>query len=88
MSGTAELEVMSIEDVLRVPQTATHPIAEGGWAVWLHRDGHAVEQPVELGLSDGTHVEIRTGLAADDEVIVTGQSRVSEGSPVVVRSPL
>jgi len=42
--------------------------------VFVVSDGKAVQQPVETGISDATHVEVVSGIAAGDEV-VTGTYR-------------
>lgn len=59
----------SAADVLVVPTTAVEGGAETG-VVWLVAPGgEPVEQPVRLGLSDGSRVEVVEGLAEGDVVL-------------------
>lgn len=59
----------SADDVLMVPVTAVEGGAESGIVWRTGPDGEQVEQAVELGLSDGTNVEVRAGLAEGDLVL-------------------
>lgn len=60
---------------------------DGGTAVFVVEDGVAVEKTVETGLHDGSYVEVVSGLAPGDRVIVSGQQFVSHGTPVAVEEP-
>lgn len=74
MTASASVAVANVEDVLRVPNAAlrfTPPGQEpAGTAVWILRDGAPVAVPVERGLSDGSHTEVRGALEPSDEVLV------------------
>jgi multidrug efflux pump subunit AcrA (membrane-fusion protein) len=68
---TAQVKIAagSAEGVLLVPVTAVEGGAESG-VVWrLAPDGGESEQPVRLGLSDGTNVEVLEGLAEGDLIL-------------------
>jgi multidrug efflux pump subunit AcrA (membrane-fusion protein) len=68
---TAQVKIAagSADDVLMVPVTAVEGGAESG-VVWrLAPDGGEAEQPVRLGLSDGTNVEVLEGLAEGDLIL-------------------
>ncbi|MCD2443768.1 hypothetical protein LQ757_15915 [Agromyces sp. SYSU K20354] len=70
------------ENVLIVPTTAVEGGAETG-LVWLvDADGAHREQPVKLGLTDGSQVEIVEGLAEGDTVLqfVPGAPAVPEAA--------
>jgi biotin carboxyl carrier protein len=54
------------ENVLVVPTTAVRGTAETGVVWFVTPDGTTEERPVTLGLTDGTNVEVRTGLVAGD----------------------
>jgi hypothetical protein len=61
-------------------------VREGGdTAVFVVSDGKARRQPVMLGLSDATQVEIVSGVSPGDEVIVDGQAGLPDGAPVAVK---
>jgi len=55
--------------------------------VFVVRDGAAVRRAVRLGPSEGDQVEIASGLAAGDRVIVDGPKDLADGRKVVVRKP-
>jgi len=42
----------------------------------------AVRQPVELGLEQGTKVEVTQGLAAGDRIVTAGIQKLSDGVPI------
>jgi HlyD family secretion protein len=94
MSARASIEVASHADALVVPIEAViyrPPVgaAEGSeeeQVVFVVADGGKIEQrPVELGISDITHVELTSGVE-EGEQVVTGPQRVLEdlepGDPV------
>lgn len=69
MSATVELLAGSATDVLVLPVTAVQG-AVGTGTVWVPRpDGEPVERTVQLGLTDGERVEVRSGLAEGDRVL-------------------
>ena len=69
LSAQVKISAGSAADVLVVPITAVEGGAETG-VVWLVTpDGERVEQPVKLGLSDGTQVEVVEGVAEGDQVL-------------------
>lgn len=69
LSAQVKISAGSAADVLVVPITAVEGGAETG-VVWLVTpDGERVEQPVRLGLSDGTQVEVVEGVAEGDQVL-------------------
>jgi macrolide-specific efflux system membrane fusion protein len=59
----------SADGVLLVPVTAVEGGAESGIVWRMGPGGTQVEQPVRLGLSDGTNVEVTEGLAEGDLVL-------------------
>jgi len=68
---SAEITVVSgsAEDVLVLPVTAVRGDYATG-IVYLPSDsGDPVEQPVELGLTDGVMIEIKSGLNEGDTVL-------------------
>lgn len=81
MSAVVELAVREAVDVVTVPSAAVFRDATGD-AVWRVDDGVSRRQPVELGAQGEELVEIRSGLAEGDLVVVRGADVVSEGDPV------
>ncbi len=52
--------------------------------VWGIHDGDAVRLPVEIGRSTSSMVEITRGLSVGDELIISGDTPISEGAKVRV----
>lgn len=50
--------------------------------VFVAKNGMAEKRNVTLGLEEGDRVEVRSGLAAGERVIVAGQGSLRHGSPV------
>lgn len=69
LAAKLELDAGSAADVLVLPTTAILGSSERGIAYRYGPDGEPVEVPLELGLSDGRVVEVRSGLAEGDEVL-------------------
>lgn len=65
-------------DVLKVPRAALFR-ADGRWSVFLNDSGRAVLRTVELGLENGLEAEVRSGLAAGEQVVLQPGDRVSPG---------
>ncbi len=53
-----------------------------GKSVFIIEAGHAKSVPVQTGISDGRWIEITSGLAGDEDVVVVGKRKLVEGSPV------
>jgi len=80
------IKLPSIADALTLPTAALKRVA-GKTGVWRRVDGKAHFQPVEAGIQtpDGK-VQVLSGLAAGDEVIVHSPVELQEGSKVKVKS--
>lgn len=69
--------------VLMVPTEAIVPSLDGK-SVWLAKGGHAELLPVETGNRTETQVEVLSGIAPGDSVIVTGLMQLREGAKIKV----
>jgi len=78
--GEIVIEVQSHEDVLVVPQKA---VIENKY-VFIIQDGKAVRKEVTLGLQNTSMVEISSGVAEEDLVIVEGNFGLEDGAPIEV----
>ncbi|HHV93429.1 MAG TPA: efflux RND transporter periplasmic adaptor subunit [Firmicutes bacterium] len=83
MYGTAHVIVREVEEVLAVPERAVFT-ADGRSAVYVVKDDTAHLVPVEVGMRSDGFVEIKSGLAAGDEVIVRGREFVTDQALVRV----
>lgn len=78
---TVELELAADEHGIVVPSMAVIPTG-GGHAVYVARDGKAVETTVEVGVRTEETVQILKGLAPGDVVITSNLLRLRPGAPV------
>jgi membrane fusion protein (multidrug efflux system) len=60
--------------------------ADGEESLFVVKDGKAVRRTIATGLSDGGNVEVVTGVAEGDAVVVVGQNGLKDGNPVRVVS--
>jgi len=58
----------------------------GGAKVWELKDGRAVQRAVEVGVTRGDRVEIRSGLEGGEQLIVAPPAGLKDGAKVRVRS--
>ena len=78
-----DIEAERHQDVVVVPAVAI--VREGEeTAVFVVSEGKAQRHPVHTGLTDGTHVEIASGLKAGAAVIVEGQAGLPDGAAVTI----
>lgn len=55
--------------------------------VYIVRDGAAVRRKVTPGITDGDRIEILHGINANDQIIVSGQNGLADGSRVLASRP-
>jgi len=72
-----------LPDVILIPLLAVIPL-ENGYAVYVVEDDAAQRREVTVGLLKGRHVQILSGLAPGDRLIVAGHRLVGPGQRVVV----
>lgn len=85
MFAYVEILLGKKEDLILIP---AHTIVEetGKKKVFVVMDGKAKSRMVETGISQGGWVQIKSGLAQNDSLIVTGQYLVKENEPVKIVS--
>lgn len=78
------------EGVIALPQTAIVASLYGSYAYVLRKaegesaDLTAEQVFVKTGRRNGTQIEVTSGLSAGDQVVTSGQNRLSNGSAVVI----
>jgi len=77
----ARLTRRVLRDALMIPLAAVIPL-ENGYSVYVVRDGQAEMRQVELGVLKGRDVQVLSGLAPGDELIVAGHRYVGPGQTV------
>lgn len=78
-SVTVTLIYQQLTDVLTVPSAAIHT-EDGQIVVYQTSNGEQVSTPVQTGETDGTNIEITSGLSEGDEVLVTSVSGGGAGA--------
>lgn len=79
------LDLDSRKDALVIPEAAVFPRGQQNF-VYAVEDGKAALRPVTLGQRQPGQVEVLTGLALDEAIIISGLQRVSPGAAVAVSS--
>jgi HlyD family secretion protein len=70
MSGDADIVTEVVEDALLIPETALHYRGNQVFVRGANGGGAAEEQPVRIGIVDGSRVQVLEGLAAGDVVVL------------------
>jgi membrane fusion protein (multidrug efflux system) len=83
MFGRLDVVYDERADALVIPREALIE-EDGETAVYTVKDGVAHRQPVSIGYSTGSKVEIREGLAEGDQVVTVGRAAVREGTKVTI----
>ena len=65
----------------RVPQRAVKQLPDGTYALFVLKDGKAIQTAVEVGLWEGKDWVIRKGLADGDKVIIDQLIKLQNGTP-------
>lgn len=80
----ASIVTETIKNALLVPVAALLPGEEGGQAVLVVQDGVAHKRPVQVGVRQGDKVQVLTGVAAREDVVVVGGMGVDDKAKVKV----
>jgi len=81
----AEIVVEERPNVLIVPGGAVQRPEDGPPFVWVATENsQASKREVRVGLSSNGQTQILSGVAAGDQVIVTGLSQLSEGAAISI----
>lgn len=82
---TVGLELSVDKDAVTVPAEAVVTSASGTF-VYVLEDGKAKRVGVKVGRQSGTVIKLDSGLMGGEQVIIEGQSRLSDGAKVELRS--
>lgn len=72
----------SRDQVLSVPRSSVFRNDDGGWSLLVVRDGRLVEQAVAVGIMNDDWVEIDSGVAESEAVVLAPDSNLREGDRV------
>ncbi|RNB85960.1 HlyD family efflux transporter periplasmic adaptor subunit [Brevibacillus fluminis] len=74
MTGDCDINVNRVENVVRLPVNAVEVLEEGKGTVMVKdpNSGELMPKEVEIGIEGAEFIEIKSGVKAGDEVMVTG----------------
>ena len=78
MSAIADLDVLTAKHALSVPSSAL-VINGQTTSVWVLTNGAARLRPITLGAQGDTEVQVVSGLAAGQRIVVSGADKVTDG---------
>ena len=58
----------------------------GTFVYLINADNTVSVRPIQLGITDGDHVEVRSGLVPGDRIVIDGADKLREGGKIVIRS--
>ncbi|MFO7964807.1 MAG: efflux RND transporter periplasmic adaptor subunit [Desulfobacterales bacterium] len=76
--GKKQATVIDRDGLLKIPGT-------GNYYTFVVNDGQAVRKNVKKGVEQGRLTEIASGIEPGEKIVVTGQNRLKEGSPVSIQ---
>lgn len=86
MFGRFEIAYEKHSDVLVIPAQAVLQ-EDNVSVVYVVDNGAAVRRPIEIGIEKDGNVEVVSGLEGDEQIIVTGQNGLRDGSKVLASIP-
>lgn len=82
MTSNVDIIVAQKDNVLVVPNSALLPSGSGRVVQVLDAQGKVQDIPVEIGISDGAHTEIVSGVQEGQQIIaLPGSDRIGNGQP-------
>lgn len=76
------------KQALLIPREALNQLpGAGDYYVYVVGDGKARMQNIKTGIQQGNFAEITSGLAEGDQVVIQGQNRLRDNTPVTIVQP-
>ncbi len=82
MAASVRLVVEEIPDAIRIPHEAVVRQGARYFVYVIDAEEHARQRPVEIGTFFVDSVQVRSGIAAGERVVVAGHQKLSPGSSV------
>jgi multidrug efflux system membrane fusion protein len=73
-------------DVTTISTAGIQRGVPGTFVYLINADNTVTVRPVQLGVTDGDRVEIRSGLAPSDRIVIDGADKLREGAKIIIRS--
>ena len=74
------------KDVTTMPTAGIQRGVPGTFVYLVNADSTVTVKPVKLGVTDGDRVEVISGIAPGDRIVIDGADKLREGAKVIVRS--
>jgi membrane fusion protein, multidrug efflux system len=74
------------KDVTTMPTAGVQRGAPGTFVYLINPDSTVSVRKVQLGVTDGDRVEVRSGLAPGDRIVIDGADKLRDGAKINVRS--
>ena len=88
MFAKVKIPVEIREDAILLPRSAViEDSIRNTQIVFVVADGHSKRRQVEMGLTEGSRVEITNGLSEGEQVVIAGQHTLKDGEEVTVMNP-
>jgi membrane fusion protein, multidrug efflux system len=75
------------KDVVLMPTAGVQRGVPGTFVYLVNADSTVSVRKVDLGATDGDHIEVRSGLAPGDRIVVDGADKLRDGAKINVRTP-
>jgi RND family efflux transporter MFP subunit len=85
MFAKCEVGVDRKDTALVIPEKALFNREEKSSKVFIVEDGKAIEKDIVLGIKTTELIEILSGISEGDKVVVSGQQRLENNMPVVIK---
>ena len=73
------------KDVTTMSAAGVQRGAPGTFVYLVNADSTVSVRPVKLGVTDGDHVEVLSGLAPGDRIVIDGADKLRDGAKIVIR---
>jgi multidrug efflux system membrane fusion protein len=74
------------KDVTTMSTAGIQRGAPGTFVYLVNADSTVSVRPVKLGVTEGDHVEILSGLTPGDRIVIDGADKLRDGAKIVIRS--
>jgi multidrug efflux system membrane fusion protein len=74
------------KDVTTMSTAGIQRGAPGTFVYLINADSTVSVRPVKLGVTDGDHVEVLSGLAQGDRIVIDGADKLRDGAKISIRS--
>jgi membrane fusion protein, multidrug efflux system len=73
------------KDVAIMPTAGVQRGVPGTFVYFINPDSTVSVRPIQLGVTDGDRVEVRSGLASGDRIVIDGADKLRDGAKINLR---